>query len=48
MEFFGENFRGLLTCNSYCPLTLQTITEKTFAKNQKGLVDFMKGGTNVT
>ena len=31
MGFRGEHFHGLLTRTAYCPLSLQTITESTFA-----------------
>ena len=31
----GENFRGLLVRTTYCPLSLQTITEKAFADRYK-------------
>ena len=35
MGFRGENFYGLLAYTANCPLTLQTITEKTFADKYK-------------
>ena len=35
MGFRGENFHCLLTRTTYCPLSLQTITEKTFADRHK-------------
>ena len=35
MEFRRENFCGFLACTTYCPPSLQTITEKTFADRHK-------------
>ena len=35
MRFHRENIRGLLTCTTYCPPSLQTIAEKTFTDRHK-------------
>ena len=34
-RFCGENFRGLLAYTAYCPLSLQTFSEKSFVDRYK-------------
>ena len=39
---FAENFRGLLARTAYCPLSLQTIMERSFPDTTLGTQQFVE------